>query len=303
MNHPFDELTKGRASRFTRRLAVPVLFAALAGLAATPVSANSFYVSGFVTVTRPGPLFSGPLTQDTGQLIGQTETTAQVAFNGAGQNSSALVRAEMGDLGVRVFAGSAGLTSGASAVGIAKFADDLLITSETLPLGAPVSIQFFMNLEGTTVFDSFSSLPSNTGLDSSIILTGAVTGQVGSSHTYHELHRYGRAVRVTGDTTFTVDSTVGSTLTLFGMLHISLRSDFQSLANSGLSDYLDSARFFATPNRPEVSLVSASGHDYSAIPEPEHYGLALAGALGLFGLWRRCRQAPGRARSTRAKTP
>ena len=285
-------LHQHRATPYTPRFAAPAMVAwAIAGLTGTPVSANPIYVSAFASVTSPG----GQVFQNTGQLDGQTATTAEVSFNGAGQNSSAMVRAEMGDLGVRVFAGSAGstagATSGAGAFGIAKFADDLLITSETLPLGTPVSVQFSMSLEGTTLFDSFSSLPSNSGLDSSIFLIGQVSGW--GARTYHELHRYGRAVSVTGDPSFTVDSAVGATLTLVGTLDINVRSDFQPGASSGLSDYLNSARFFVAADSPEVSLVSASGHDYSVIPEPEHYALAVAGALGLFGLWRRCRRTSG----------
>jgi hypothetical protein len=181
-------------------------------------------------------------------------------------------------------------TAGATAVGIAKFSDDLLITSESLPLGTPVSIQFTMNLEGTTLFDSFSSLPSNTGLDSSIFLIGQVNG---TGHVYHELHRYGRAVNVTGDTTFTVGSAVGASLTLAGTLDINVRSDFQSLANSGLSDYLNSAKFFATPADPAITIVSASGHNYSAIPEPGQAALVVGAALGGLGLWRTARQRRG----------
>jgi len=104
---------------------------------------------------------------NTGQLNGQTATTAEVSFSGAGQNSSAMVRAEMGDLGVRVFAGSAGstagATSGAGAFGIAKFADEPPDHLRDVDPRHSVSIQFSMNLEGTTMFDSFSSLPSNTG--------------------------------------------------------------------------------------------------------------------------------------------
>jgi hypothetical protein len=254
---------------------------ALAGLTGTPASANPIYVSAFASVTRPA---SAPLTQDTGQLIGQTDTTAEVSHHGAGQNSSAMVRADMGDLGVRVFAGSAGFTPGATAVGIAQFSDDLQLVSETLPFGTPVILQFSMQLEGTTVFDSLSSLPANTGLDSNIFLTGQVEGV---SHTYHEFHRFGRAVQVTGDPTFTVGSSVGATLTLVGTLDINVRSDFQSGANSGFSDYLNSAKFLVAVDNPEVALVSASGHDYSAIPEPEHYALAVGGALALYALWRR----------------
>ncbi|MCZ7639786.1 MAG: hypothetical protein M5U12_29305 [Verrucomicrobia bacterium] len=288
MNSAINPHQRPATSR-TARFAVPAIVAwAMAGLTGTAVSANPIYVSAFASVTRPA---SGPLTQDTGQLIGQTDTTAAVSFTGAGQNSSVMVRAEMGDLGVRVFAGSAGFTAGATAVGIARFSDDLLITSETLSVGTPVRIQFSMNLEGTTFFDSFSSLPANTGLDSSIFLTGQVSGW--GARTYHELHRYGRAVSVTGDPTFTVDSTVGATLTLVGTLDINVRSDFQSGANSGLSDYLNSAKFFAAADRSDVALVSASGHDYSAIPEPEHYALAVGGALALFALWRRCGDGAG----------
>jgi hypothetical protein len=260
----------------------------VAALTLPGVLRAAVYVSGFASVTRPSPPFFSLLTQDTGQLLGQTEAAAAVSFNGAGQLSSATVRAEMGYLGVRVFAGSAGFTSGAVATGIAKFSDDLTITSDTLPFGTPVTLEFSMNLNGTTVFDTFNPFPSATGLDSSIFLIGQVAGV---SRVYHELHRFGRAVQVTGNTMFTVNSTVGATLTLIGTLDINVRSDFQALANSGLSDYLDSARFFATPDDPEVSIVSASGHDYS-IPEPEHCALGFGGALALFALWRRRVSSP-----------
>ena len=174
-----------RPTLLTPRFVMPTLAAAIASLAVLAAAESPTYVSAYASVTQPG---GGPLTRDTGQLLGRTATTAGVSYSGAGQNSSAQVRAVMGDLGVRVFAGSAGFTSGATAVGIAKFSDDAQITSATSPFGTPVTLQFSMELDGTT---TFAGQPSATGLDSSLFLIGQVAGV---SHTYHELYRSGHAV-------------------------------------------------------------------------------------------------------------
>ncbi|MCW5558978.1 MAG: hypothetical protein KIT22_14250 [Verrucomicrobiae bacterium] len=245
---------------------------------APPASAAAFSVSAFATVSSMTP-------QDTGILIGQTATTAEVSFSGGGRVGEAEVRAAMGDLGVRVFAASEALTQGQVAAGIATFSDELTITSATLPLGTPVSLQFTMQLDGTTQFDPPTTLANY--LDSNIYLTGQAAG---FGHNYIEHHRSGRPVAITGDNQFTLNSTVGSTFGFVGRLHIDVRSDFLSVPSSALSDYLASAKFFAMPSSSDVSIVSASGHDYAIIPEPQHYAFAMSGGLACLSLLRRCRK-------------
>jgi len=240
-------------------------------LVAAPAWASPFFVSARAAALCPP---TSPFIDDTGQLNGQTLANAQISCGVSTQGAEATVRAQMGDLGVAVSGSSPAHTDGNSGQGIASFQDPLQITSATLAPGTAVTLLVSMNLTGSTeLIGPYSA----SGPDSESTLTGQLGGTEG---VYQELYTVGKPVSVTGSKTFTVNSTVGATLTLVGSLTVAARSTLTNVDNSAVSNYLDTATFLVQSETDGVSIVSASGHDY-AVPEPGTLMLLGLGTLGL----------------------
>ena len=185
-----------------------------------------------------------------------------------------------------VSASSTAFADGVSAQGIAEFQDSLMITGTQT--GAPTNFTVNLNMivDGTT---TLTGIPTGGGPDGNLTLAADLGGTQGA---YKELYQIGKPVQVTGSKTLTVHTTVGATLAFLALADITTRSTDEDTDSSEKMDYLDAVSFIITSDTPGVSIVSASGHDYSGAiattPEPSAMILRVSGLATL--AWVRARR-------------
>jgi hypothetical protein len=155
-------------------------------------------------------------------------------------------------------------------------------------LGKPTDVTVRMLMEGTT---TLTGIPTEGGPDGNLTLAAQLGGTQG---VYKELDQIGKPVQVTGSKTFTVHTTVGATMAFLALADITTRSTDEEAASSGKMDYLDTVSFIVTSDTPGVSIVSASGHDYSGAtattPEPSVMVLLVSGLAPLVWIGSRRRK-------------
>jgi hypothetical protein len=265
-------------------LAMLIALSCAAILLAVPAAASPIFLSAIANVTcQPAAT-----TDNTGNLMGVSVANANVSCNHGGQVASATTRSTFGDLGVLVSASSTAFADGVSAQGIAEFQDSLTVTSMMKPPGAATSIMLTMIVDGTT---TLTGIPTGAGPDGNLTVSEQLGGAV---NVYKELDQIGKPVQVTGSKTFTVNTTVGATLALLARDDITTRSTDTDVASSGKMDYLHTVSFLITSDTPGVSIVSASGHDYSGAtaiaPEPSVVALLVSGLMPLVWIGSRRRK-------------
>ncbi|HWY71891.1 MAG TPA: PEP-CTERM sorting domain-containing protein [Terriglobales bacterium] len=278
---PAIEKFKNLAVRFAALIAL----CCAAILVAVPAGASPIFLSAIANVTcQPAPT-----TDNSGQVMGQSVANANASCNHGGQVASATSRSMFGDLGVLVSASSTAFADGVSAQGIAEFEDSItFMPMDPTQLGAPIDVTVSMIVEGTT---TLTGIPSGGGPDGNLTL---ITELDGTSNVYKELDQIGKPVQVTGSKTFTLHTTAGATMAFLAIADITTRSTDEDVASSGKMDYLDTASFIVTSDTPDVSIVSASGHDYSGAtattPEPSVMVLLVSGLAPLVWIGARRRK-------------
>ncbi|HEY3950333.1 hypothetical protein [Phenylobacterium sp.] len=169
---------------------------------------------------------------------------------------------------------------------MAQFEDEVVINSATLAAGTQVAITFTLDYTGQAVFtgNDLGQFPSFSTITSKFTLDDLHDDSNGFSllHTTGTFHD----VR-------TVMLGVGDTLDLLGTLTGGGAAILDNTVGGSASfDFHDPMNIFVDAG-PGVSLVSASGHDYSSaalappgVPEPAAWTLLCAGFLGLGGVLR-----------------
>jgi hypothetical protein len=265
-----------------------VSFAALIALCcaaillAVPAGASPIFLSAIANVgCQPAPT-----TDNSGQVMGRPVANANVSCNHGGQVASATTKSMFGDLGVLVSASSTAFADGVFAQGIAEFQDSLTITGAQL--GAPTNITLRMMVDGTT---TLTGTPTEGGPDGNLTVSEQLGG---TANVYKELDQIGKPLQVTGSKTFTVHTTVGATMAFLGRDDITTRSTDSDVDSSGKMDYFHTVSFIVTSDTPGVSVVSASGHDYSGatatVPEPSVMVLLVSGLTPLVWIGSRRRK-------------
>ena len=175
------------------------------------------------------------------------------------------------------------------AEGILKmsFLDSGVVTSKTLVVGAPVTLNFVSSLAS----DFFTSGDRTTGKNGAgIEFEGFAQDQT------TQLKGGGVILNgVSGATPptllFTLNTAVGRTVTLSGLLTVAAGSYIDGLPDAAGGDVLatssalaaHTAHFYFQPNA-DLSLVTASGHDYSVPTVPETATTVSFGLLLMLGV-------------------
>lgn len=168
----------------------------------------------------------------------------------------------------------------------ARFYDEVLVQGAGLADGTPVRYQLNVYLSGTVSSPSFESggrysadALAQAGLRDT--LSGAA-----ASFSWNARNQ------ATGTYAISIDTAVGRTLAISGMLYAGTYVAAGALiARSAEVDFYHSAGYHLAPSVAGLNTVGASGTDFAAaaVPEPATWALWAAG-LGLAGLARRVRR-------------
>jgi len=251
--------------------------------------AQSVSVSGQTTlngVTKEAPSH----TANAGSV--NTSLTSSEAANNRFLEADLSASASIGSLHTFAHASSyntvsngfSGFSDAGDADTTASFQDLLTVSSASLPVGTSCTIEFSMPVDGT--------LSTNNGLQSIADVAASFSVSDLNGHTqttsYNEEEKNGVITGGGSNPPFSFSAVVGEVLQINGSLQ-SIAGAADNLANptgEATSDYSNTAHYYADPVTPGVTLVSASGHDYSApAPVPEASTTVSLGALlGLGGL-------------------
>ncbi len=168
-----------------------------------------------------------------------------------------------------------------------SFLDSGVVTSKTLAAGAPVTVSFMVSLAS----DYFTSGVRGTGKN------GANNEFDGFVQDQTTLVKSGAVIvnGVAGTTPstvlFTLNTVVGRTVTLSGLLTLGAVSYIDGLPDAAGGDALatssalaaHTAHFYFQPST-DLSLIAASGHDYSIPAVPETATTVSFGLLLLMGI-------------------
>ena len=166
-----------------------------------------------------------------------------------------------------------------------SFFDTIVVGGAGLAAGAPVSYRLDLRIDGTLSAPAFESggAPSADGI--------AEARLVDSDSRQEARLRWDAKQQATGVYSLTLDTHVGHTLNISGMLFADAYVGSGAVtARSAESDFYHSAGYTLTPSVSGLNTVGASGHDFtSAVPEPGSALLAGLGLAAVFGRrWRRC---------------
>lgn len=257
-----------------------------------------------------------------GQVRYEPGTEVMYEVGDAPNGAGFALRADYGNLGVRAIARSEaselplrqdGVGPNAAAVASTStfFDDSIMVSSRTLPLGAPVTLALTYRLAGTSFSDAatttvYATASGSASIESSVWVYGAAHGRavggtlcdvVGDDDRLGcaDLHDGTREVHLD------VPTAVGATLQIVGTLQarvttgasVALHCECAAFPSAHV-DAFNSAHFYLDALSPEVQLASASMHDY-ALPVPEP-STAYLFALGSFfvGVVRAVKLASGR---------
>ncbi len=174
----------------------------------------------------------------------------------------------------------------------AGWEDILTVTSGTLPMGSLCQIKFNMLEDGSLSATVPSGNVTYAFVQAEFNVSNLTNqGEPAQRQQYQQSVGYGGANE--NDPFILFNAQVGDQIGISGDLASTVVADNGSLNGtvSATSDYLNTANFYADPLTPGVSLISASGHNYSS-PVPEaSTGLSFGGLLlGLGGIMLRARK-------------
>lgn len=165
----------------------------------------------------------------------------------------------------------------------ASFFDTLVVSSNTLAIGTPVSYRMDFTINGTLSSPNFElgGYLSASGI-AEMRLRDRESGET-------SILSWNASTQATGVYSLVLNTQVGHTLSINGMLYAG--ADVGSYAQTGRSteaDFYHSAYYQLTPSDSGLNTTGLSGHNFltTAVPEPASYAL-LALGLGLLGFIRR----------------
>lgn len=302
-----------RADRlYANRLTVLAVFALLTVAFHSPAYASTnAYGSGFTGIVNGGGTLQTPITVTEGTLpqggmsvsgagstvgqLGNGDVTATSGVSGMAEASYGLLRARVDG---NLFASSANPLDEPFLQGVfgAGFGDTLVVSSSTLPVGSPVTLQMTMSFNVVISENQGAMFFIQYELGNS---AGQVVDFQRSSQPFSSI-----PAQVFGFThPVTFADTVGDTLRLSSMLNVGIYQYFdgQSYQSGPLAgsyiynqpsvDASHTSKVFLDSLTSGVDIVAASGHDYgtppvSPVPEPAEAPLMLLGLAALVGVRR-----------------
>jgi len=242
----------------------------------TTLAAPSRYTNSQVTVyvDRESSSVNSGNVENSGTSA--SDSLQNATSNGSGYSNGS-VNADFGALGANISAASDG-TIYSDTKARATFIDWITVTSDTLPVGAPVSVLLSQTLDGNFILDGYrptGSLASFFGAGinrwiqttETVSWTGAITtkdstSNDGSSGIPIFQYYVGNRIQLSGDL----------------QVHVTTARDASIEAQFG-----NTVHYFLNPQTAGVTLLSDSGHNYSApvAPEPISSILFLTGGVTL----------------------
>lgn len=230
--------------------------------------------------------------QDKPQALALNALDAQSAAGGGGARASflgtiGLLKAYASASYPRCCAANGQTVAYGYANGTAQgsFFDTIVVGGAGLAAGTPVSFRLDVRIDGTLSAPAFES-------GGALSADGIAEARLVDRDSRQEARlRWDAKQQATGTYSLTLDTQVGHTLSISGMLFAEAYVGSGAVtARSAESDFYHSAGYTLTPSVSGLNTVGASGHDFAtAVPEPGSALLAGLGLAAVFGRrWRRC---------------
>jgi hypothetical protein len=167
------------------------------------------------------------------------------------------------------------------------FFDTVMVSSSTLAMGTPVSYRLDLSINGTLSSPSFEmgGFLSADGL-AEMRLRDRDSGEQASIS-------WDAKKQAGGVYSLTLNTRVGHTLNINGMLYAGAYVSSGALNRSAEADFYHSAFYQLRPSESGLNTTGLSGHDFlaTAVPEPSSMLMLALGLLALLPLLRRGRRA------------
>jgi hypothetical protein len=173
------------------------------------------------------------------------------------------------------------------------FYDTVLVAGAGLAAGTPVQYRLDIRIDGGLTSPNFE-------IGGALSAEGIAEARLVDTVSRQEsLFRWDAKKQATGVYSLTLDTQVGRTLSINGLLFADAYvGSGATTARSAASDFYHSAGYTLAPSVAGLNTVGASGHDFMvAVPEPGSMALAGCGLMPLVGVVRRRRRAGGMADS------